>query len=456
MSVETLGMMGAGVAALAAGLILVRPRFAAATGAGKVLVFGPVLEAVALAIFAAEHFLAARDLAGIVPRWLPAPLFWTYLVGVALLAAAISFIGWRCVRWSATLLALLFLIIVATVDLPNLPANLHDRLFWTLTVRETCFASGAMVLAGSVWTVDVRLPSWAVRWSRSLSFSMPCEHFLFPRFVPGVPLEKLIPQWVPAPVLLSYLVGIVLFAAGLGLMARCTYRLPPPLPAPCFFCSLYFSTSPFSSQKSTPRWPSKESTTWVTRCCLRGPLCWRVFVPPTQLRRAPVTSHHRDIVVHPQRLDFCRCSPVHRQQTILRGAPWLVFSRLDVFSHCVTWPLSAAVFFWLLPHSAGSPNPLRHCCYEIPRSAPTESLFFTPMMYGPSPARAGKRAVLPRSARLSTDLFFLPTEPASLTPPARTASMMSTWSARKVACRSGSPGNRQATGPSAGRRTARA
>jgi len=149
MSVETWGMMGAGSAALVAGLFLVRPRFAAASGAGRILVLGPVFEAVALAIFAAEHFLAARDLMGIVPRWLPGPLFWTYFVGCALLAAAISFIAWRYVRWSASLLALLFLIIVATIDLPNLPKQLHERLFWTLTVREMAFAGGAMVLAGS-------------------------------------------------------------------------------------------------------------------------------------------------------------------------------------------------------------------------------------------------------------------------------------------------------------------
>ena len=72
-------------------------------------------------------------------------------MGAALLAAAISFIAWRYVRWSASLLALLFLIIVATIDLPNLPQHVHERLFWTLTVRETAFAGGAMVLAGSLW-----------------------------------------------------------------------------------------------------------------------------------------------------------------------------------------------------------------------------------------------------------------------------------------------------------------
>ncbi|MBA3915841.1 MAG: hypothetical protein H0X25_18700, partial [Acidobacteriales bacterium] len=121
MPVEPWGMIAAGVAMLAAGFFLVRVRFAEASGADRVLVLGPVFEAVALAIFAAEHFLAARELSAIVPRWMPGALFWTYLVGAALLAAAISFIAWRYVRWSALLLALLFLIIVATIDLPSLP-----------------------------------------------------------------------------------------------------------------------------------------------------------------------------------------------------------------------------------------------------------------------------------------------------------------------------------------------
>src|ERR1700742_4145747 len=129
MSVVVWGMIGTGIIALAAGLFLVRSRFVTASGAGRMLVLGPVFEAVALAMFAAEHFLAARDLAPIVPRWLPGPMFWTYFVGVALLAAAVSFIAWRCVRWSASFLALFFLLIVAIVDLPNLAHQFHERMF---------------------------------------------------------------------------------------------------------------------------------------------------------------------------------------------------------------------------------------------------------------------------------------------------------------------------------------
>jgi uncharacterized membrane protein len=216
------GMMGAGVAALIAGLVLVRARFAAASGASRIVVLGPVFVATALATFAAEHFFAARDLMQIVPRWMPAPLFWTYFVGAALLAAAISFIAWRHVRWSATLLAVLFLIIVATIDLPNLPQHIHERLFWTLTVRETAFAGGALALAGSVWPRGGSAGIALVRLGRGIVAATmvfyAIQHFLFPRFVPGVPLEKLTPAWVPAPTLLAYLVGVILLLGGIGLL----------------------------------------------------------------------------------------------------------------------------------------------------------------------------------------------------------------------------------------------
>ena len=199
MTAEVGGMIGAGVAALVVGLALARRRFAGASGAGKILALGPVFEAVPLAVFAAEHFTAARELAPIVPHWLPWPLFWTYFVGTALLAAAISFIVWRHVRWSAALLALLFLIIVVTIDLPNMPKHLHDRIFWTLTVRETVFAGGAMVLAGSVWPRGKLAGAALERMGRvivgAVMIFYGIEHFLFPRFVTGVPLEKATPAW---------------------------------------------------------------------------------------------------------------------------------------------------------------------------------------------------------------------------------------------------------------------
>jgi uncharacterized membrane protein len=229
MTLEVWGMMGAGIAALVAGLVLVRTRFAAASGLDKVLVLGPVFEAVPLAIFSMEHLLAAHDLTGAVPTWLPGPLFWVYFFGVALLAAAVSFILWKCVPWSASLLTLFFLIIVATVDLPNLPGHVHERLFWTLNLRELCFAGGAMVLAGSVWPRGGRAGVPLIRVGRNIvalvMIVYGIEHFFFPHNVPGVPLMKMTPDWVPAPMVLAYFIGVILIAGGFGLFVRRTVRI---------------------------------------------------------------------------------------------------------------------------------------------------------------------------------------------------------------------------------------
>jgi uncharacterized membrane protein len=229
MSIEVWAMICTGVVFLIAGSFLVRVRFNTAVGTMKVLVFGPVFEAAALAVFSAEHFTAARDLMPIVPHWLPFPLFWTYFVGVCLLAAAISFIAWRHVRWSASLLALLFLIIVATVDLPNLPASLHDRFFWILTVRETSFAAGAMVLAGSVWSSGNATARALTNIGRTIvalvMIFYAVEHFMHPDHVPGVPLEKLTPAWMLAPTLIAWFTGVTLLVCGVAMLIPRTTRL---------------------------------------------------------------------------------------------------------------------------------------------------------------------------------------------------------------------------------------
>jgi uncharacterized membrane protein len=229
MTVEVAGMMAAGVAALLVGVALLPPRFRAASGAERILLLGPICYAIALAIFAAEHYTAPHDLVGIVPKWLPYPMFWVYFVGTAWLAAAISFILGRCVRWSAPLVALLMLLFVATLDVPNIHTGLHDRFFWILFVRETSFAGGAMVLGGSVWSKGSQWGTALRRVGRGIVAAVMIfygiEHFLHPHHVIGVPLEKLSPAWVPAPMLLAWIVGLALLLGGIGLFFRPTVRI---------------------------------------------------------------------------------------------------------------------------------------------------------------------------------------------------------------------------------------
>ena len=44
------------------------------------------------------------------------------------------------------------------------------------------------------------------------------EHFLHPANVPGVPLEKLMPAWIPGHLLIGYLTGAILLVAGVSIL----------------------------------------------------------------------------------------------------------------------------------------------------------------------------------------------------------------------------------------------
>jgi uncharacterized membrane protein len=221
-----------GSAVLLAGLVLIRKEFAAARGLDKVILLGFPFEAAPLAVFSMEHLLTPRALMGMVPSWIPAPLFWTYFVGFALLAAALSFTARKQLRWSALLLAIMFFIFVATMDIPGVIANAKARLPWTLMLRESAFAGGALALAGwarqqNVRQNNVRQDNLQIS-KTMIAIGRTCvavalivysiEHFVFPKFAPGVPLPKMTPGWVPLPEFWAYAVGVVLLVAGVAML----------------------------------------------------------------------------------------------------------------------------------------------------------------------------------------------------------------------------------------------
>jgi uncharacterized membrane protein len=209
----------AGPAVLLLGIVSARKELAAASGADKLVILAPTFVAAPLAVFGAEHLAGGPILAGLVPRWIPAPLFWAYFVGVALIAAALSLSLKRYVRWSAPLLALMIFIFVLTIHVPGVFAHPHDRIFWTVMFRDTSFAGGALILAGAVR----RPPNPTMILLGRLSIAIALllfgvEHFLHPANAPGVPLAKMTPAWVPLPAAWAFLVGLVCLFDGANLL----------------------------------------------------------------------------------------------------------------------------------------------------------------------------------------------------------------------------------------------
>ena len=213
------------------GLIRIGKELAREHGIDKVMPFGLLFFAIPMGVFATEHFTDTKDIAALVPRWIPAHTFWAYAVGLGFLCAGFSMAVRVQARLAAALVAMTFFIFVCVMDLPGAVAHPHSRFTWAFVLRELSFGSGAFAFVLSSWSAWPRPPSstrppaaWAAALPRffiaiaSLFYGV--EHFLHPEHVPGIPLEMLTPAWIPGRIFVSYFVGVVLIVAGVCLLAN--------------------------------------------------------------------------------------------------------------------------------------------------------------------------------------------------------------------------------------------
>ena len=213
----------AGLICLVAGVFVLRKQVSAARGWDKLITLGCVFIAVSLAVFAPEHFHGGPTyIQQMAPSWMPVRWFWPYFVGCALFAAAISLTLQKFVRLSSTLLGLMFFLFVCMIYLPSAVTHPASRFGWTLALRDLSFAAGAWALAGLHSRASSPQQSkWMILFGRMViamaAIFYGVLHFLYPAFAPGVPLEKLMPSWVPFPSAWGYLAGAILLAAGIGL-----------------------------------------------------------------------------------------------------------------------------------------------------------------------------------------------------------------------------------------------
>lgn len=217
-----------GIAVILLGFFQARNEISQARGSDKIVALGRLCYAAPLAAFGAEHLTSANSISQIVPSWMPWHMFWTYFVGLCLIFAALSVALRIQTTWSGTLLGTMFFLFVLMMDIPGLVANSHNRFSWILALRELAFAGGAWAIAGTPdgsQTEKMRsgnsiLVSLAIFMIAIPAIVYGIEHFLHPDHVPGVPLEKLMPLWIPARLFISYLSGAVLVLAGIAVLLR--------------------------------------------------------------------------------------------------------------------------------------------------------------------------------------------------------------------------------------------
>ena len=202
-------MWFAGIVYLLLALVSLRkelsPRFNALPILGRAFV------PVGLAVFGAEHLTVPNSLAQLVPKWMPAHLFWAYFVGFALFAAATSIALNKFARLAASLTGLMFVLFVLMIHAPNVVAEPHNRILWAVACREISFACGLFLFAN-------RFPQVCRIALGAILIFFAAEHFLHPGFIPGVPLTKITPALIPLRTVWGYLTGLALLAAGVALL----------------------------------------------------------------------------------------------------------------------------------------------------------------------------------------------------------------------------------------------
>jgi uncharacterized membrane protein YphA (DoxX/SURF4 family)/uncharacterized membrane protein len=204
--------------------------WAKARGLEKLIIFGPLFYAVPIAAFGTEHFMIPKDIASMVPQFIPWHMFWTYFIGACFIAAGFSLAAKIQAQLAASLLGFTFFVFVTTMDIPGWLRTPHDRFVTALMLRELSFSSGALALAASLTThwrerQTHILATWA-RYTMAVTILFySFEQFLHADHVPALPLELVTPDRILMHALWTYLTAAVFVVTGIMLLVGTKTRL---------------------------------------------------------------------------------------------------------------------------------------------------------------------------------------------------------------------------------------
>ena len=212
-------MCSAGIAVFLIGVWAAKNEIAEVRGLDKIVALSNLCFAIPLAVFGALHLFGPGFVKDLVPKYMPGRMFWVYFIGGALIAASLSIAVKIGVRWSGLLLGIMMFLFVAMIHLPGALRTPQDRIIWVIVFREMSFGGAGLILAGNAvngWSGKARSTLMIVGrvFITIAVIFFGIEHFLHAMGLPGVPLKKEMPAWIPGRVLIDYLTGAALLVVG--------------------------------------------------------------------------------------------------------------------------------------------------------------------------------------------------------------------------------------------------
>ena len=211
----------AGGVVLAIGLVVISLRgdWQKARGFDKLMLFGPLFYAAPIAAFGTEHFTVTEAIKSIMPAWIPWHQFWVYFVGACFIAASLSLVTGIQARLSASLLALTFFLFVVLMHAPSWAQNPRNRFALAVVLREISFSGGALALAASLTERSRERGTHIIATIARYFVAIPVlffsfEQFMHGNYVPGIPLQRMTPEYIYGHAVWTYLAAVVYAVAG--------------------------------------------------------------------------------------------------------------------------------------------------------------------------------------------------------------------------------------------------
>lgn len=117
---------------------------------GRTVFLGRYAYGVSLIAFCAVNVIYHNFIAGMIPGWIPAHLFWAYFTGFASLAAGVSILTGVWARAALVMTGIMYGSWVLIIHVPYVAAHPHARDMWTDMFITMALSGGAWMLAGTI------------------------------------------------------------------------------------------------------------------------------------------------------------------------------------------------------------------------------------------------------------------------------------------------------------------
>jgi uncharacterized membrane protein len=115
----------------------------------KLMPLGCYFLPITVVAFGIDHFVYSAFVASLVPKWIPAPVFWTYFAGAALIASGVAMIVSVQARVAALMLGIMIFLWFIMLHIPRAIADPHtgNGNEWTSVCEALAFSGIAFMLA---------------------------------------------------------------------------------------------------------------------------------------------------------------------------------------------------------------------------------------------------------------------------------------------------------------------